>query len=575
MTLLRRSVVLLAVLSTVWGVPTVAQAMVPSTATVVISPLRGPAGTLVQVEVSGFPANAQIDLSAGRVDQTYSPLAVSPTDAQGRLNIQLAIPTYARTGETWVIVAVLSENPGVKAISNVFAVTGPAPASGVTYSVQPGDNLSRIAQRFGTTVAALLAANPGISNPRLIFAGQQLVIPGPGATPPTVSITPLRGPPGTRVQIAAGGFTPNTPVELAVGPAGGPLQTVDTAHTTASTGTLAAQFSIPMSAAPGQLWVVQVTTADDARQSALSNVFSVVAAEAGSAPTVYLVRSGDNLSRIAYRFGTTVQALLLANPTIADPRLIYVGQVLTIPTGLGQPATVTLTPLRGAAGSPVQVNASGFPANAPVVIEVGPASAQPVVTYVGQATDAAGRLATTVAVPPSARIGQLWTAVVRTTGTPTIAAASNVFAVTQGAGSQPVTSVPVYLVALDQGQIGCGDALRAVPRSVPAGDQPWRAAIEALLALDEPTVSAAALYNALAASDLRLASMEVDPQGAAVIQLAGTLHLGGVCDAPRIAAQLEQTALQFPAIRQVAVFVNGQPLAALLNSQGRTVRLPY
>jgi len=183
-------------------------------------------------------------------------------------------------------------------------------------------------------------------------------------------------------------------------------------------------------------------------------------------------------------------------------------------------------------------------------------------------------LSTTVAVPPSALIGQLWTAVVRTTGTPTIAAASNVFAVTQAAGSQPVTSVPVYLVALDQGQIGCGDALRAVPRPVPATDQPWRAAIEALLALDEPTVSAAGLYNALAASDLRLTSMEVDAQGVAVIQLAGDLQLGGACDAPRLAAQLEQTALQFPAIRQVVMFVNDQPLAALLSGRGRSDRLP-
>jgi len=87
MSLLRRSIVLLAVLSTLWCVPTVAHATVPATATVVISPLRGPAGTLVQVEVSGFPAHAQLDLSAGQVDQAYSRLAVSLRDClqRGRL----------------------------------------------------------------------------------------------------------------------------------------------------------------------------------------------------------------------------------------------------------------------------------------------------------------------------------------------------------------------------------------------------------------------------------------------------------------------------------------------------------
>jgi spore germination protein len=44
------------------------------------------------------------------------------------------------------------------------------------YRVQPGDTLSEIAQRFGTTVDALVEAN-GIENPDLIFAGQRLRIP--------------------------------------------------------------------------------------------------------------------------------------------------------------------------------------------------------------------------------------------------------------------------------------------------------------------------------------------------------------------------------------------------------------
>jgi len=51
----------------------------------------------------------------------------------------------------------------------------PPPPPQQTYTVQQGDTLGAIAQRFGTTVAALQAAN-GIEDPNEIFVGQVLVI---------------------------------------------------------------------------------------------------------------------------------------------------------------------------------------------------------------------------------------------------------------------------------------------------------------------------------------------------------------------------------------------------------------
>jgi LysM repeat protein len=55
----------------------------------------------------------------------------------------------------------------------------------MNYTIQSGDTLYSIAQKQGTTVNAILAANPGIS--ATIYPGQTIVIPGISASPPTLS----------------------------------------------------------------------------------------------------------------------------------------------------------------------------------------------------------------------------------------------------------------------------------------------------------------------------------------------------------------------------------------------------
>lgn len=47
------------------------------------------------------------------------------------------------------------------------------------YIVAPGDDLASIASRFGVSEAALLTANPQITNPRLLYFGDRLIIPEP------------------------------------------------------------------------------------------------------------------------------------------------------------------------------------------------------------------------------------------------------------------------------------------------------------------------------------------------------------------------------------------------------------
>ncbi|MGB3414330.1 MAG: LysM peptidoglycan-binding domain-containing protein [Microbacteriaceae bacterium] len=59
------------------------------------------------------------------------------------------------------------------------ATSAPAPASctAVSYTIMPGDTVSRIASKFGVKVQTVLSAN-GLGLNSLIFAGQKLTIPG-------------------------------------------------------------------------------------------------------------------------------------------------------------------------------------------------------------------------------------------------------------------------------------------------------------------------------------------------------------------------------------------------------------
>jgi LysM repeat protein len=55
----------------------------------------------------------------------------------------------------------------------------------------------------------------------------------------------------------------------------------------------------------------------------------------------YTVQRGDTLGKIAARSGTSVSAFLAVNPQIHNASLIYVGQVINLPSGVSVPPTPT------------------------------------------------------------------------------------------------------------------------------------------------------------------------------------------------------------------------------------------
>lgn len=69
------------------------------------------------------------------------------------------------------------------------------PPTYATYTVRWGDTLGKIAARSGTSVANLLAVNPQIYNPSLIYIGQVIYLPAGVSVPPPTNYPPPSNPP--------------------------------------------------------------------------------------------------------------------------------------------------------------------------------------------------------------------------------------------------------------------------------------------------------------------------------------------------------------------------------------------
>jgi len=85
------------------------------------------------------------------------------------------------------------------------------PGNGTPHVVQRGETLYRIAQRYGTTVAAIKAANNLRSD--TIYVGQQLLIPGAGTPgePPPGGLERIRFAPGATSAAVNGSSIANVP----------------------------------------------------------------------------------------------------------------------------------------------------------------------------------------------------------------------------------------------------------------------------------------------------------------------------------------------------------------------------
>lgn len=119
------------------------------------------------------------------------------------------------------------------------------------YTVQPKDNLYRVALAFGVTQEMLVAIN-NIENPSIIYVGQRLLVPTPTPSSPVpgsypaVSIVPRLAGLGDEVTVIGNNYPPNAQVELYLEkPSLSRQSAVLLTVTTDATGSFSATVQIP------------------------------------------------------------------------------------------------------------------------------------------------------------------------------------------------------------------------------------------------------------------------------------------------------------------------------------------
>lgn len=202
------------------------------------------------------------------------------------------------------VAAITALNPGIDPtglrIGQTICIPGvpspTCPSGSTAYTIQRGDTLFALAQRFGTTVPAILALNPGI-DPNALEIGQRICIPG-GPPPPVTCPT------GSFAYVIRSG---DTLFALA--------QRFGT--------TTAAIIALNPNINPNALQIGQTICIPQA----------VPTCPGG---TLYTIQTGDTLFSLATRFNISVAELQMANPGL-DPNRLMVGQRICIPSA--QPIT--------------------------------------------------------------------------------------------------------------------------------------------------------------------------------------------------------------------------------------------
>lgn len=160
------------------------------------------------------------------------------------------------------------------------------------YTIKSGDTLSEIALEYGTTVSNILSLNPLITNPNLIYPGQNITI---NTSNSNESVT------NTTYTVKRG----DTLSEIAL-----------KYNTTVSNLANLNNISNPNLIYPGQVITINSSTNIENGKNSCGKI-------------TYTIKRGDTLSSIARKYNTSVNKLVMLN-NISNPNLIYAGNIILI-----------------------------------------------------------------------------------------------------------------------------------------------------------------------------------------------------------------------------------------------------
>ena len=294
-----------------------------------------------------------------------------------------------------------------------LALMLPLPGRAGEVVVKPGETLSEIAERYGTSVQRLMQLN-GLRSPQDLWAGSRIQVPGAGGSnagsgnytvKPGETLSEIAERYGTSVQRLMQLNGLRSAQDLWAGsriqvPGAGSARTSTGARTT----TVNANYTVKQGETLSELAERYGTSVQ--RLMELNNLRSAQDLWAGSriqvpvtrtaaAPkpkpavnknaTQHKVQSGETLSVIAQRYGVSMQNLIAIN-NISNPNQVEVGQTLKLrgtpkpvakpaPKPAAKPQTVAAKPAAKPAAQPVAAKPAVQPAAAKPAVQ--PVAAKP------------------------------------------------------------------------------------------------------------------------------------------------------------------------------------------------------
>tara|TARA_B110000438_G_scaffold95088_1_gene94432 strand:- start:3385 stop:4170 length:786 start_codon:yes stop_codon:yes gene_type:complete len=196
------------------------------------------------------------------------------------------------------------------------------------YKIARGDTLWGIARKNNVSLNALLGANPGLNKNASLSIGQEVLVPGAGTTATGGTGAPS-GPDPTVVSPGATSYV---------------IKKGDNLTRIASSHGVSIQALRTANGLSGDtLRIGQTLVIPGGGGSIPSTPTPVPTPEPSLGGNTHTVRSGDNLSRIAVTYGTTVAKLMELNG-MTNANSIRVGQVLSV-SGATPPIPLAPSPV--------------------------------------------------------------------------------------------------------------------------------------------------------------------------------------------------------------------------------------